>query len=196
MLYQRWIEVEPPEGVGREPALWSWPLVLADGRVIVTLLYRPLGKPGAKRVLATQIVELDAAGGAQAWGPGAGYPAPVLFYADACDVLYGLDLARPGKVYACAADGTHVATLEMTPRMGCLIAPEYFCVREREVFWRDGGGASRAAVIRDGGLSQERVVGALPEREEEVRFPHAHVTRGRLLVLDFEPMPRISVYAL
>jgi hypothetical protein len=102
LIYQRWLEVELPAGAPQA----SWPVPLTDGRVFLTLLYRPLGR--TKRAPVTRILELSAEGEASVWGPGVGYPAPVLFYANSENHLVGLDLTLPGKLYACQADGRHL----------------------------------------------------------------------------------------
>lgn len=197
LVFQRWLEFEPPPGVGREPPMWTWPVALGDGRTILTLLYRPLVSPAAARQPPqTVILEVSAVGDAAVWAPGQGYPAPVIFYASAGDDLFGLDLTMPGKVYACRPDGAHLATLPLAPRMGSLIAPQTFFQRGEELFWLDTRGRAMRGLLRSGVLVEDHEVESLPPGDGDVRFPHTHLTRGSLFVLDFDPIARISRYVL
>jgi hypothetical protein len=200
MLYQRWLEIDVPAEAGGDRAvpMWTWPLPLSDGRALVTLLYRPLpagGMAGGARVgPRTVIVELSPSGDASAWGPGAGYPAPVLFYGTAEDELVGFDLVKKGKVYACRPDGTHLWTLETKLKMGSLIAPDLFRVDGgRVLFKREDGEVLQGRV--DGGTVQDlqRATDDGHPPLEEIHFPHTHVTRdGTLWVFEFDPMPRVT----
>ncbi len=197
LVYQRWLECEVLEGRG--VPMWSWPVALSDGRVILTLLYRPLRGPGTgKGAVTTVILEVDAWGEARVWGPGAGYAAGVVFYANVADELFGLDLTGPGKVYVCKADGAHLYTLETTVRMDCPVAPESFRQRDGRLMWVDGKERRMVADLVEGVPVNVREGEWVEDAEDmEVHFPHTHVTReGSLLVLDFEVMGRVSRYRI
>jgi hypothetical protein len=193
-LFESWIEADPPAGVDG-PAMWSWPIVLSDGRIILTLMWRPLIKGGGKPSgPVAQILEVSPRGEVAPWAPGAGYPAPVIFYAGADDDLWGMDLTLPGKVYACRPDGTHLVTARLSLAMGNLVAPAYFEQRGADVWWLDAGARKRQGKIIAGDVRDVREADELPARDEEVRRPHTHVTRGRVIVLDWDPMGRIGVW--
>lgn len=193
LVYQRWLECEALARHAGAP-MWSWPVPLSDGRVILTLLYRPLREPSLGRAgPATVLLELSAKGDAEVWKPGAGYPAPVIFYANDADELFGLDLTMPGKIYACRVDGEHLFSMEASLRMDCLVAPRSFHQRGGELHWVSAGGVPMVAEVVGGGVPRGRVSGVVVEPPPEVHFPHTHLTRdGSLFVLDFDPMARVS----
>jgi hypothetical protein len=141
------------------------------------------------------ILDLSADGESAPWKPGVGYPAAVMFYADDRGVLYGFDLTAPGKIYACDVDGKHVATLTMSLKLANLLSPEYFSVRGRDIFWIDANGQRRQGEIASQVLG-EKPAAHWPELPEAIHFPHTHVVGGKLFVFDFDPMPRVSAYAL
>ena len=205
LVYQRWVECELPVGA----AMWSWPVVLSDGRVILTLLYRPLPTPGTAGGAAggmsgvkllrlqTVILELSAKGEAKLWQPGAGYPAPVIFYANERDELFGIDLVKRGKVYVCRVDGTHCYSLETTVRMETMIAPTSFHQVGGVLHWVTAAGKGMRADVSSGEPRDVREGAVVLPAEEEIRFPHTHVTRdGSLFILDFDPMARVTRYRL
>jgi hypothetical protein len=198
VVYQRWLEFDPPAGVtqGAKPAVphWVWPLPLSDGRAVVTMLYRPLGAGAGRTGPRTVILEVSATGDAQVWKPGVGYPAPVLFYVNACDDLVGMDLVKTGKVYACRPDGTHLWTLAARLKMGNLLAPRYFAQEGNRVTWEAECGSLMSGVIVDGGVEEVRPAeGAVVGPVDELRHPHTHLTRdGTLWVFDFDPLPRVT----
>ena len=200
--YQRWLELDLPAGM----PVWSWPVALGDGRTILTLLYRPLAKPGEKGTgPSTIILELSAQGDAKVWGPGAGYEAGVIFYANQRDDLFGLDLRKTGKVYVCRPDGTHLATLEMPLRMGNLVAPQVFFQAGDNLIWMSQQGLQTGS-IEAGKLlvnTQPTELAADPQRListgpdlQGARFPHTHVTQGWLYIFDWDPLGRVTRYRL
>jgi hypothetical protein len=190
LIYQNWLHWELPE---KTAPMWSLPLPLKNGGALATFLFRPLTTPATAP--RTVILELDAAGDSKVWAPAAGYPAPVMFYGDSNDVLYGFDLTLPGKVYACDVFGKHVATLEMSLKLANLLSPEFFTVRGKTVYWVNSTGQRRQAEI-GAALLNEKPAEHWPESAETVHFPHTHVVGGRLFVFDFDPMPRVSAYTL
>ena len=198
LLYQRWLEFDVPAGVGGGVApMWSWPVPLSDGRTMLTLLYRPLAVEG-RSPPRTVILELSEGGDACLWGPGVGYPAPVLFYATEKDELVGLDLTKPGKVYACQADGTHLWTLEARLKMANLVAPAFFEEREGRLVWQQADGRYFGGDITAGGVENIGAVAGprVARAEGAVHHPHTHVVGGWLYVLDFDPMARVSRYRI
>jgi hypothetical protein len=128
------------------------------------------------------------------WKPGMGYPAPVIFHSNDADELVGFDLVKKGKVYACRIDGEHLWTLEARLKMGNLLAPEFFRQEGSQLVFRDQDGRVMEGTITGGtvGDLQESDTAAA-EYQNEVHFPHTHVTRdGSLWVFDFDPMPRVT----
>ena len=192
LLYQRWLNLDSPLA-DKSPPIWSFPLPLADGRALVTFLFRPLTTPATPP--RTVILELSAAGESTIWKPGVGYPAPVMFYADDRGILYGYDLTALGKVYGCDVDGNHASKLAMSLKLGNLVAPEFFCVRGKEIFWLDAAGQKRQGEI-GAELLHEKPATAWPALPPAIHFPHTHIVGGKLFVFDFDPMPRVSAYAL
>jgi hypothetical protein len=192
LRYQRVMGFELPVGVeAGEVPVWTWPVGLSDGRVMVTLLYAGTGRG------RTVVVEVSAAGESRVWGPGVGYPAPVIFYANGRDELVGLDLVKVGKLYACKVDGTHLWTLETSIRMETAVAPRSFLWRGEELFWRREDGVGMGATLVEGVPMGIREVEAGEEVMGEVRLPYVHLTgEGSLFVFEVEGGVRMTRYDL
>ena len=198
LLYQCWLEIDPPNGCAGAPAMASWVLPLSGGSALVTLLYHPLVAPGApKSPPRTQILLTSPTGQCTPWKPATGYPAPVMFYAASDDQLYGLDLTLPGKAYVCRLDGTHLATLAMDLRMDSLIAPHSLQWIGERLYWISKLGQPHSARITNGELADQRLEPTPAPPNQEVHFPHTHIcSDGCLYVVEHDPMPRISKYHL
>ncbi len=195
ILYQCELTFDRPKGIPAQcTPVWSWPVPLPDGRTILTLLYEFLETGGTGK--RTVILELSAQGAARKWPPAEGYPAPVIAYATPGGDLVGLDLVRTGKLYACRVDGEHRWTIEAEVRMDYPIAPQSLVEAGGKLHWTGADGKHRFVDVSTGvpaDVRQSAEEEALPKKGEEVHFPHTHIMKGLMYVLDFDSTDHMSV---